>query len=115
MNETYQALRLILKQHEAKLDVVKDLDSEYTLNSRITEKGKPIFFGMVKASKTKVAFHLMPVYCHPDLLETISDDLRKRMQGKSCFNFSKVDKALFAELQLLTNQGFEVFQSDGRI
>lgn len=115
MNETYQALRLILKQHEAGLDVFKDSDSEYYLNSKVTEKGKPIFFGMVKASKAKVAFHLMPVYCHPELLEGISDGLMKRMQGKSCFNFSKVDSELFEELRLLTNRGFEAFQREGQV
>ena len=31
----------------------------------------------------------------------MSDALRKRMQGKSCFNFTKVDDDLFHELDLL--------------
>ena len=114
MNEIYQALRLILKQHEAKLNGVKDSDSEFYVNSKVTENGKAVFFSMVKASKAKVAFHLMPVYCHPELLEEISDDLRKRMQGKSCFNFTKVDRELFEELQLLTNRGLDALERAGK-
>jgi hypothetical protein len=34
----------------------------------------------------------------PKLLEGCSQQLRARMQGKSCFNFKTVDEALFAEL-----------------
>lgn len=29
----------------------------------------------------------MPIYTNPDLLDDMSDLLKKRMQGKSCFNF----------------------------
>ena len=44
----------------------------------------------------------MPVYVFPDLLDGISPELRRRMQGKSCFNFARVDTPLFAELETLT-------------
>ncbi|MCD6032620.1 MAG: hypothetical protein K0S78_4802, partial [Thermomicrobiales bacterium] len=43
-----------------------------------------LFFGAVKIRKRYVSFHLMPVYVHPDLLDGLSPELRKRMQGKSC-------------------------------
>ena len=36
----------------------------------------------------------MPVYMFPDLLDGISPELRRRMQGKSCFNFKKAESAL---------------------
>ena len=74
-----------------------------------------LFFGAVKIRKRYVSFHLMPVYVHPDLLDGLSPDLRKRMQGKSCFNFTRPDDALFAELQTLTAAGFARFQDDGLI
>jgi hypothetical protein len=35
-------------------------------------------------------------------LEGISEELRRRMQGKSCFNFTAVDETLFEELADLT-------------
>jgi hypothetical protein len=74
-----------------------------------------LFFGAVKIGKRYVSFHLMPVYVHPDLLDGMSRELRKRMQGKSCFNFTRPDKALFAELETLTAAGFARFQQDGTI
>ena len=74
-----------------------------------------LFFGAVKTGKRYVSFHLMPVYVHPDLLDGMSPELRKRMQGKSCFNFTRRDDALFAELETLTAAGFARFQDDGTI
>ena len=46
----------------------------------------------------------------PEMLETISPELKKRMQGKSCFNFRTVDEALFDELTALTKRGYERFK-----
>jgi hypothetical protein len=74
-----------------------------------------LFFGAVKNERRYVSFHLMPVYVHPDLSQGISPELRKRMQGKSCFNFTRQDDALFAELETLTAAGFARFQDDGTI
>ena len=72
-----------------------------------------MFFGSVFIKKRYVSFHLMPVYVSPPLLENISDALRKRMQGKSCFNFTKADKELFRELADLTAAGHAFYQEKG--
>jgi hypothetical protein len=53
----------------------------------------------------------MPVYGCPELLEDISPELKKRMQGKSCFNFKTVDEKLFKELGKLTKAGFQKFSN----
>jgi hypothetical protein len=74
-----------------------------------------LFFGAVKIGKRYVSFHLMPVYVHPDLLQGMSPELRKRMQGKSCFNFTRQNDVLFTELETLTAAGFARFQDDGAI
>ena len=37
-----------------------------------------------------------------ELVKSISPELRKRMQGKTCFNFTRIDEPLFAELEALT-------------
>ena len=47
----------------------------------------------------------MPVYVNPKLLNNISPELKRRMQGKSCFNFKKIDESLFEELAVLTKRG----------
>jgi len=54
----------------------------------------------------------MPVYMYPDLLQDISPDLKKRMQGKSCFNFKKVEPDLFTELATLTRKGAKKFKME---
>jgi len=42
----------------------------------------------VKIEKNYVSYHLMPVYGCPKLLDTISAELRARMQGKVVLQFS---------------------------
>jgi hypothetical protein len=54
----------------------------------------------------------MPVYAFPELLDPISPGLKKRMQGKSCFNFTSVDEKLFNELAELTERGYERFKQE---
>jgi hypothetical protein len=54
----------------------------------------------------------MPVYAFPQLLEGISQPLKKRMQGKSCFNFTKIDEPIMDELARLTTMTVECFQQD---
>ena len=61
-----------------------------------------MYFGGVTVGKAYIGYHLMPVYGRPALLAGISPELRKRMQGKSCFNFKKPDPVLFEELAELT-------------
>jgi hypothetical protein len=55
----------------------------------------------------------MPVYVRPALLAALSPELKKRMQGKSCFNFSAIDKPLFKELSALTKAGFDSYKEQG--
>lgn len=57
----------------------------------------------------------MPVYVFPDLLETISPELKEHMQGKSCFNFKTLDSDLFEELKQLTNEGYNQCQIAGYV
>lgn len=112
--QLFEALRKLLKKHEAKLVVDADTDHHYSLNTTVSAPNKkPMFFGAVTIRKNSVNYHLMPVYTCPDLLNDISPELKKRMQGKSCFNFKKADKPLFAELGRLTDRGFKQFKVDG--
>jgi hypothetical protein len=41
--------------------------------------------------------------------KSLTPALRKRMQGKACFNFTTVDEELFEELRQLTAAGAEGF------
>jgi hypothetical protein len=75
-------------------------------------KGREVWFGAVGERKNYVSYHLMPVYAFPDLLNKVSPELKKRMQGKSCFNFKEVDDKLFAELARLTEEGYQRFKEE---
>ena len=108
--QTFQKLKAILEPYASKLIVVHDTDNNYYLDTKHVMKNQHrIFFGAVRVGKAYVSFHLMPVYASPALLEGMSPELKKHMQGKSCFNFKQVDAKLFKELARLTKAGFAKF------
>ena len=107
----FEQLKSILKPYEKNLTITADTASAYSLDGPYSEKyKKAIFFGAAEVKKNYVSFYLMPVYMFPELLKGISPELKKRMQGKSCFNFKKVEPNLFKELTELTQQGVERFR-----
>lgn len=109
----FQRLRSILVPYAPRLVVKSDSDSSYYLDTAHIMKNKsPLFFGAAEIKKNYVSFYLMPVYAFPDLLSELSPELRKRMQGKSCFNFTREDDNLFAELARLTETGFRRYESE---
>jgi len=111
--EVFQHLRAILQPYAKSLTVTVDTAEGYSLDGPYSEKWKkPIFFGSTVIKKNYVSFYLMPVYMYPDLLKDISPELKKHMQGKSCFNFKKVEPELFKELAALTKKGAGRFQKE---
>lgn len=110
----FTGLRAIMAPYAARLDAKKDDAAELYVDTRfIQNNGKPLFFGAVQVKKAYVSFHLMPVYARPELLDGISPALKRRMQGKSCFNFTEVDTPLFKELAALTKAGFASYKDQG--
>ncbi|HEX6270031.1 MAG TPA: hypothetical protein VFZ43_07350 [Anaerolineales bacterium] len=108
----FEQLKNILKPFEPRLTVTADTSSTYSLDGPYSEKWKKqLFFGSAQIKKNYVSFYLMPVYMFPDLLKDVSPELRKRMQGKSCFNFKKVEPDLFSELAELTRKGVERYRT----
>jgi hypothetical protein len=109
----FENLKSILKPYAKKLTIKVDTADAYSLDGPYSEKWKKdLFFGAAQIKKNYVSFYLMPVYIYPDLLKNISLELKKHMQGKSCFNFKKVENPLFEELSQLTKQGFERFMKE---
>ncbi|MFW6338417.1 MAG: hypothetical protein ACOC25_05770 [Alkalispirochaetaceae bacterium] len=114
--QLFERLKEILEPYESELTLVRDKPDDYYLDAGKNPKnGKPYFFGAVQIRKHYVSFHLMPVYLYPELLENISRDLKRRMQGKSCFNFRRSDEPLIAELEDLVRAGFQRYQEDGLV
>ncbi|HEX7491848.1 MAG TPA: hypothetical protein VF337_09125 [Candidatus Limnocylindrales bacterium] len=110
MAHHYAYLRLgeILVAYEGRLPVLADEPANYELGMPVSPLGRRgTFVAAGCDGKAYASFHLMPVYAFPDMLDAVSPGLRKRMQGKSCFNFTRIDESLFAELKELTARGFE--------
>ena len=113
-DKVFAKLKAIFQPYAKKMDVAADNQTYYLLNTRYIMKNKqPLCFGGVRLGKAYVSFYLMSVYASPDLLKSMSPELKKRMQGKSCFNFKEVDEKLFKELKQLTKAGAAKF-SDGK-
>ena len=109
----FEALKGVLKRHSKRLVWYPDTATSYSALGRVPSpfpqhKGKPMWFGEVRLGKAYVSFHLTRVYMDPHLQKLVSVDLKKRMQGKACFNFKKVPEAeLMAELEQLTAAALE--------
>lgn len=102
--------------YASELDCVSDTKDRLYVNTRHLQKNKkPLFFGAVQVNKNYVSYHLMPVYVNPRLLASISSNLKKHMQGKSCFNFTSVEPTLFKELATLTEAGFKDYKVSGYV
>jgi hypothetical protein len=67
------------------------------------------FFAGVRLAERHVAFHLMPVYRDPALLDGVSPTLRRRLKGKSTFSFVTIDEPLILELEALVARSFESY------
>ena len=114
----FERLRTILKTYEhVPLKANPDEPGNYTLTGPISPmtRGRELWFGSVQIKKNYVSYHLMAVYGFPDLLEGLSPELKKRMQGKACFNFKSVDEGLFEELAALTGRGVQRFRQAGMV
>ena len=112
-NPVTAALKKMLQPYKAKMVLTSDV-SVYSLSTRhLLPNKQTLFFASFQPRKNYVSYYLMPVYIFPDLLTGISPELRRRMQGKSCFNFKDVDPALFKELAALTKAGFERYKKEG--
>jgi hypothetical protein len=72
------------------------------------------WFAGVNRGNGVVRFSLLPMHRHPELLDGLSPELRKRKRGASLFAFSRIDDAQVAELEALVVRSFEADQQDGR-
>ena len=112
---TFAALKPVLGKYEKRLSVKTDTPIEYTVLTKSASpfpqhKGEPLYFGGVRLGKAYVSFHLMALYMCPEMQKSITPALKKRMQGKTCFNFkTQPDPELVADLKRLTAEGIKLW------
>ncbi len=106
----YTRLGEMLRKHKDKLSVAVEKPGEFWMAvTGAMYRGKPLVFAGVRMGKTYVSYHLMSVYMRKD---EISPELKKRMQGKACFNFASLDEKLFGELDKLTASGLKDYRPE---
>lgn len=111
--QAFNGLRKTLKPYDNRLRLIRDVPGNYLSESKsLRYQGKAVMFAAI-TSKSYVAFHLFPVYMFPDLLKGISPGLKKRMQGKTCWNFKQAEEPLFTELGKLVEASFRRFAEFG--
>jgi hypothetical protein len=104
----FARLKGLLEPYGRRMSVSADGPTGYGVDmAPETERNPTTWFAGVRLGKRYVSYYLMPVYVEPSLLDGISPELKRRMQGKSCFNFTAVDEGLFTELEALTRTGYE--------
>ncbi|MGH7752099.1 MAG: hypothetical protein ACREN5_04730 [Gemmatimonadales bacterium] len=112
----HQRLRAIMRKFQREgLRAKPDKPGNYCLVGPPVEmtRGRDMWFGAVKTGKAYVSYHLIAVYAFPELLKGMSPELRRRMQGKSCFNFKAADPKLFRELAQLTDRSYRRLRRAG--
>jgi hypothetical protein len=104
---TFATLKALLRKQVPKALVVKDAPGDFQVASPtlVDRIGRPLVLAMVQIRKSYVSLHLIPVYAIPALAATVSPSLKKRMQGKACFNFATIEPAHVKELAALTKRG----------
>jgi hypothetical protein len=111
----YDRFKSMLAPYAARMHVTSDTPAMYGIDmAPETERDPSTWFAGTRLGKRYVSYYLMPVYVRPSLLDGISPELRRRMQGKSCFNFATVDEPLLAELEALTRMSYEATGGDPR-
>jgi hypothetical protein len=121
----FTRLKEILQKYSGPFTVKPDTNSKYGLYAAIGPATLKIWGGKMKKpampvawteiGKAYVSYHLMGLYGNTKLSEGMSKELKARMQGKTCFNFKKVDEKVFKELDSLTVRSIDAFRKLGFI
>lgn len=122
LSGVFSSLRDVLARHAGSLTVSDDTSTKYCLEAaigpatvkswggRIRRPAIPVAW--VELGKSYVSYHLMGISI-PAVQAGMSNELKARMQGKTCFNFTANEPALFVELDALTAASIAAFKRAG--
>jgi hypothetical protein len=114
LDGVFERLKKVLEPYAKHMVVKHDGQGIYYLESAPVPKyGTEVFFGAVQAGKTQVNFHFMPIYVFPELRDTLSPALKKRLRGTSKFTFVELDAPLLRELTALVRKGYQGYKRGG--
>ncbi|MGA7571212.1 MAG: hypothetical protein WCA80_10435 [Candidatus Aquilonibacter sp.] len=111
---TFAVLKGLLVPYAPRLHAAQDTATFYMLDGEyVSDFKRAMPFGGVQIRRAFVSFHLSPIYSHPELLGSVSDALKKRLHGRSCFNFVRPERELLVELSALVDDGFGLYERLG--
>jgi len=74
-----------------------------------------IMLAALMIMKNSVAFHYFPIYCLPELKEQLPADLLKKLKGKTCFHFKKLEPAIDKQIESALKLGHAAYKKQGWI
>ena len=119
-NAIFAELKSILVKQAGSLEVRKDTTDMYELYGKksVETNGKTVdgmFFAAAAMRKGGVSLYFFPIYTHPKELGALPVELKKCMNGKSCFKIKKHDKKLYTQVRALVKKGRSQYRKLGWI
>jgi hypothetical protein len=125
LRSVFARLRELLAAHASEFAIAFDTTDRYgleapagpaTLRAWGGKARAPIIpIAWVEVRKAYVSYHLIGIEGNKKLLATLSQPLRARMHGKTCFNFKVADEVPIPELESITAESFGGLRRTGFI
>ena len=116
-NEIFHQLRLLLAECVPPLRAKADSPTLYDVcgTKTVTVAKKTVegmYFASVAERKGATVLYFFPIYTHPKAFGGISADLKKCLEGKSCFHFQTLDPKLLAAVRDMVKAGLAIYRKD---
>ena len=116
--DTFQRLKVILKEYEGPFTPKFDLESKYDLWSIkdveiAGRRRKGVYFAGLIIQSKYVGFNYMPIYADTDLKHVFEPELLNLLKGKSCFHIKKLDDGLVEQIREALKTGHAMYQERG--
>ncbi len=114
-----EQLKAALAAHQPVLKPVIATPERYEVTGTIEalqgkKKVDGIYFASVVPKPKDVRFYFFPLYTHRDqLIDGLSEDLKKALKGKTCFHIKSLNDERIAEINQLVTSGVKLYQRDG--
>ncbi len=107
----YITLRDLMVRAAPTMKIAKDALGELTVNvaTDVMASKDPVWFGSVRLTANKVAYHLPPLAMKQGRDLTVPEVLKTLSTSKTCFVFHDMQPERFAELEALTRAAAAAF------
>lgn len=78
-------------------------------------KRPEMYFGAAFIQSNYVGLYLMHVYMSKNGLEKLGPELRKTLEGKSCFHIKTLDKNLIKQIEVAVKDDIDCYKKPGFI